>query len=259
MRDAVRDTACGAMHCAMCDEMYCVMCHAVRHTVRGAGETLPLDLARALLARRGESRHYAHQHACALHGAPHGAPDGALQVSPATTRINKPLLALTLVRLGFTPQRGRRLERRSRTPTSTFTLTLTLTATPTRTQASGDQQHTAPARRARASSTPGGQGQESQGGQGSTDAARGRSEQLRAMCTARALHVHCMRTARALHAHQVSVGSEGRVLLYCPRPTDTVRLQAGFSDTEVRSLPASRLQPCVSRLQPCVSRCAASG
>ena len=55
--------------------------------------------------------------ACPPHGAPHGtrhgardgARHGAPQVSPATTRINKPLLALTLVRLGFTPQRGRRL------------------------------------------------------------------------------------------------------------------------------------------------------
>jgi hypothetical protein len=55
VRDTVRDTVCGAMHCAMCDEMDCVMCHAVRDTVRGAGENLPLDLARALLARRGES------------------------------------------------------------------------------------------------------------------------------------------------------------------------------------------------------------
>ena len=86
------------------------------------------------------------------------------------------------------------------------------------------------------------------------------------MCTARALRAHCTRTACALqaalhvhckrhctrtacalqvalHAHQVSVGSEGRVLLYCPRPTDTARLQAGFSDTEVRSLPAPGCNP----------------
>ena len=74
---------------------------------------------------RAPPLHTSRRTACPPHSAPHGAPHGAphsalhsalqvslatpLQVSPATTRINKPLLALTLVRLGFTPQRGRRL------------------------------------------------------------------------------------------------------------------------------------------------------
>ena len=74
---------------------------------------------------RAPPLHTSRRTACPPHSAPHGAPHSAphsalhgalqvspatpLQVSPATTRINKPLLALTLVRLGFTPQRGRRL------------------------------------------------------------------------------------------------------------------------------------------------------
>lgn len=84
-------------------------------------------------------------------------------IMPETARINKPLLALTLVRLGFTPLRGRtRLGLRGK-----------------------------PGRRRKANQRP--------------------------------------------LAVEVSVGSHGDVLLYCPLPSEAERLRLGFSQTEVRS------------------------
>ena len=84
-------------------------------------------------------------------------------VTPATSRINKPLLALTLVRLGFTPMRGR--------------------------------------------DKPGLRGKPG----------RSRKPKHRPL------------------AVEVSVGSEGDVLLYCPLPTGRALLRAGLTPTELRS------------------------
>ena len=95
---------------------------------------------------------------------------------PATTRINKPLLALTLVRLGFTPQRGQRLA------------------------ALTNEEH-----------LRGAQAQPAKKGKKKTKA--------------RQLPL----------AVEVSVGSEGRVLLYSPLRSEAKRLEDGFSATEVRS------------------------
>ena len=95
---------------------------------------------------------------------------------PATTRINKPLLPLTLVRLGFTPQRGQRLA------------------------ALTNEEH-----------LRGAHAQPAKKGKRKTKARQ-----------------------RPL-AVEVSVGSEGRVLLYSPLRSEAKRLEDGFSATEVRS------------------------
>ena len=84
-------------------------------------------------------------------------------VTPTTSRINKPLMALTLVRLGFTPLRGR--------------------------------------------DRPG---------------LRGKPGKKR-------------KPRQRPLAVEVSVGSEGCVLLYCPLPTQAKLLKAGFSATELHS------------------------
>ena len=97
-------------------------------------------------------------------------------LTPATTRINKPLLALTLVRLGFTPQRGQRLA------------------------ALTNEEH-----------LRGAHAQPAKKGKRKTKARQ-----------------------RPL-AVEVSVGSEGRVLLYSPLRSEAKRLEDGFSATEVRS------------------------
>ena len=81
-------------------------------------------------------------------------------VTPATSRINKPLLALTLVRLGFTPLRG--------------------------------------------------------------GLRRGKPGKKR-------------KPKQRPLAVEVSQGSEGSVLLYCPLTSETERLRAGFSATELKS------------------------
>mmetsp|Transcript_2922 Transcript_2922/g.3426 ORF Transcript_2922/g.3426 Transcript_2922/m.3426 type:complete len:369 (-) Transcript_2922:564-1670(-) len=101
-------------------------------------------------------------------------------VTPATTRINKPLLALTLVRLGFTPLRGHHL--------ATISY----------------ENHLR------------GSVREKVNGKGGK---KQRNKKLK-------------EKHRPL-AVEVSVGKEGKVLLYSPLSTE--RLRNGFSETEVRS------------------------
>jgi GNAT superfamily N-acetyltransferase len=103
-------------------------------------------------------------------------------VTPATTRINKPLLALTLVRLGFTPLRGHHLATIS------------------------NKNHL--------------RGGLREGGNNG-DSKRSKPKRKKLKEKQRPLAV------------EVSVGTEGRVLLYSPLSTD--RLRNGFSATEVRS------------------------
>lgn len=105
-------------------------------------------------------------------------------VTPATTRINKPLLALTLVRLGFTPLRGYHLA-----------------------VISNEDHLRGSVREA--------------GNNGGTT----RSSKPRRRKKLKEKH-------RPL-AVEVSLGTEGRVLLYSPVSTE--RLRNGFSATEVRS------------------------
>jgi len=114
-------------------------------------------------------------------------------VTPATTRINKPLLALTLIRLGFTPLRGHHL--------ATISY----------------ENHLRGGVRESVKTKENEKNHNNNNKKGS----RKKQRQKKLKEKHRPLAV------------EVSVGSEGRVLLYSPLSTE--RLRNGFSATEVRS------------------------